>query len=1070
MNKQKIDIYHLPNPTTPLVGREEELAAIDRVFHDKSTYIVALVAAGGVGKSALTDEWLQRLEEKNYNGAQKVFGWSFYSQGTHETQTSSGLFFEEALPFFGHEDTLSLTDDTARGRRLAELLRQQPCILVLDGVEPLQHRADILGGRFKDVGIYSLLRDVDSHGLPEHSLIIVSSRQPITELESRRDTGYHKIDLQTLNNEDGARLLKALGVKGLSHELQAAVTSYGGHALALVLLGNLLAELYDGDVNQYQQLPLLEDEQEGSHAKRVLRFYDEECWETNAPERVFLQLLGLFDRPMGSAEKNVLLQKAAIAQPLTTLSDIEWRRMLVHLRKLELLSEDKAPSSLLIGGQWKSNYDTHPLIRNYLGKQLQKQQPEAWQQAHQVLFEHFQTIPDKEQPNTLEELEPLYRAVHHGCLAEEYQKSLNLYRQRIARDTKYYSGKQLGAYASNLAAMSDFFSNNWTQFVFPNFSVADQGWLLAEVSSCLMAVGRLEESIESRQASMLLMEKLEDWHNSAIDAENLVDQFLSLGRIEEAKHVAQQAISWTQQMSKELPGIIKQNKLINVSHAVIKTILGESASHCKLAATLYLSGNLADSHSRYQLAEALQARVQPSYHWLYSTWGNQYCSLLLDSAQNEAEREMVLKRGQQLVKWRNRETSLLDIALVHLTLARVFAALKRIEESHAEFDKAVAGIYTANKIEYIPIILLSRANFHRQQRHFSDARQDLDEAWEIIDRCGMRLYAVDALLLQGNLKLDQLKTSKDAHGILAEAEQAYQQAKTLINDMQYGLRIAELSLLVARIDFYKKHVQGAETQGGLDHLEVAKQRIEKIGQWGLMPKWDRVKKELEETPPPIHMFHKKEQEDEVIHESYKEETPMESKALELPFELRQKITKFLTSLPNINDSTSQRAFVYSAGLDTNVQNQLSFGAPVAQFVQVLVTTLSSYSKLKDGRNALEAVLEAAKQYVGQDRRAYSDRLIKELQTISSSSELSTPSMQKPATVTKSDLLNVLYQVYRREPGEWVSSEQIRKELNITQEQLNDFILVLREKGFMEVKFLGQKALLRITTDGVAIMK
>ena len=56
MREQKVDIYHLPNPTTPLVGREDELAQLDRAFQDKDTTIVTIVAAGGIGKSALTDE------------------------------------------------------------------------------------------------------------------------------------------------------------------------------------------------------------------------------------------------------------------------------------------------------------------------------------------------------------------------------------------------------------------------------------------------------------------------------------------------------------------------------------------------------------------------------------------------------------------------------------------------------------------------------------------------------------------------------------------------------------------------------------------------------------------------------------------------------------------------------------------------------------------------------------------------------------------------------------------------------------------------------------------------------
>lgn len=75
-----------------------------------------------------------------------------------------------------------------------------------------------------------------------------------------------------------------------------------------------------------------------------------------------------------------------------------------------------------------------------------------------------------------------------------------------------------------------------------------------------------------------------------------------------------------------------------------------------------------------------------------------------------------------------------------------------------------------------------------------------------------------------------------------------------------------------------------------------------------------------------------------------------------------------------------------------------------------------------------------------------------------------------APVTKSDVLCVLYGAHRREPDEWVPSEQVRQELGLAQEQLYDFIIALREKGFLEAKFSGDRALLRITFDGVAVSK
>jgi hypothetical protein len=98
----------------------------------------------------------------------------------------------------------------------------------------------------------------------------------------------------------------------------------------------------------------------------------------------------------------------------------------------------------------------------------------------------------------------------------------------------------------------------------------------------------------------------------------------------------------------------------------------------------------------------------------------------------------------------------------------------------------------------------------------------------------------------------------------------------------------------------------------------------------------------------------------------------------LPVELNNKIVEFLKSLPNIHDSNSQRALLLGAGLDSELQGQIYFSGSPAQFFQLLIPTLLSYGKLKDGRDALEAVLEAAKNSVGQDKKDYCDSLIQEL--------------------------------------------------------------------------------------------
>lgn len=741
---QKIDIFHLPKPAAKLVGRTAELQMLTDAFHDAKTHIIGIIAVGGIGKSGLVDAWLQKIKD-DYQGL--MLGWSFYSQGTHDTQTSSTQFFEAALPFFGYEGE-PLTDDTTKGRKLAELLRNQPSILVLDGVEPLQNPMVVDGGRFKDYGLAALLRDVERYG----SLIIVSSRQPLVELEG--SASYQPLDLQHLLSDDGVALLQSLGVNGLKSELETAVAAYGGHALALVLLGNLLVEYYDGDVNQYERLPILADNEEiavGHHAERVMQFYEQQ-WGVDAPEQRFLNLLGLFDRPIETGAMKALFEQAEVAAPLAGLAKIKWQKMLARLRKTGLLLEAKADS-----------YDTHPLVRNYFGELLKTQNPSAWQQAHLVLFEYFQSIPDKEQPDSLPELEPLYRAVKHGCLAGEYQKALDeVYWDRIKWGNEHYSTQKLGAYAQDLTAIAAFFPEGWEQPVSSGLSEKNQGWLLAEASFCLMSLGRLAEAVEPRRADLKISEKLENWKNAAKTARNMVDLLLPLGQLTEAKQAAQQAIEFAERTDDQFE---------------------QMDSNSKLATVLHRQGDLAAALKQFELTEKIQCEWQPNYPKLYSLPGSQYCALLLDLATDTAACEEVLERGQYMSNLP--EKYLLDVAFAHLVIAGALFALNRFEAAREEFEQAVAGIRKAGSIDDMPVFLLERAKFHRHQQDFTQAQTDLDEAQEIIDRCGMELYAVDAALLRGNLNLDLNKPTQIA----------YETAQQLIEKTGYHLRDGALAEL-----------------------------------------------------------------------------------------------------------------------------------------------------------------------------------------------------------------------------------------------------------------------------------
>src|SRR4051812_6056332 len=119
-------------------GRQAELDALDQAWNE-GTRVFVLHAEGGAGKTRVVAKWLTRMRDDDYRGAGRVFVHSFYSQGNDEQRNaSSELFFEQALSYFGHTGQ-RLIDPTEQGRTLARLIRDQRGLLVLDGLEPLQH-------------------------------------------------------------------------------------------------------------------------------------------------------------------------------------------------------------------------------------------------------------------------------------------------------------------------------------------------------------------------------------------------------------------------------------------------------------------------------------------------------------------------------------------------------------------------------------------------------------------------------------------------------------------------------------------------------------------------------------------------------------------------------------------------------------------------------------------------------------------------------------------------------------------------------------------------------------------
>jgi tetratricopeptide (TPR) repeat protein len=768
LNPQSISIARLPQLLTrDLFGREKELQWLDNAWANPATNVITFVAWGGVGKTALVNYWVRRLAARNYDGAERVYAWSFYSQGTSDTQAATAEYFiNDALGWFGDPDPAA-GSPWDKGERLAHLIRAQRALLVLDGLEPLQQPPNELGlieGRLKEQSMQALLRELAA-GQP--GLCVISTRVPVAELEDYESAAL-SYDLNQLAPEAGAQLLRKLGVTGEDDELVQAAEEFGGHSLALTLLGGYLNEVFGGDVRRRREIEsLTSDAKYGGHARRVMASYEK--WLGDGPELAVLRLLGLFDRP-ADAGSIVALRAAPVIPGLTDalqpLSEAQWRQTLAKLRRIRLLAERPAQSP----HDAESELDAHPLVREHFGQQLRRDLPEAWRAAHNSLYEHLiYKTPDL--PDTLAGLTPLYAAVAHGCAAGRHQEALlNVYRRRIQRGEKFFAIKKLGAIGADLAALQGFFVIPWHQLVF-GLTEDWKAFVLYEAGVRLRALGRLKEAAQPLQTALKIVISREDWNEAAIGAYHLSELYLMLGDVPQSLVFAQQSV----ELAKLSGNLIEEMKSLTT-----------------LADILHQAGRLNEAEETFRKAEMMQKQWQEVYPILYSLGGFRYCDLLLGQGRGQEVRD----RAVQTLEWGKKGYSLLSIALDNLSLGIACLQQASGADNYAEaagfLQRAVDGLRLAGQLDHLPRGLLARAALYRLTGAYPQAQRDLDEAIRIATRGSMRLHEADCHLESARLSL--------AIGDRASARKAWETAKAMVEEMGYHRRDEEVKEIERQLE------------------------------------------------------------------------------------------------------------------------------------------------------------------------------------------------------------------------------------------------------------------------------
>src|SRR5262245_44472848 len=169
------------------------------------------------------------MAAENYRSAELIFGWSFYRQGTTGKTSSADEFIDAALGWFGDPDPRVGTA-WEKGERLAKFVAHCRTLLVLDGLEPLQNPPGSQERRLREPSLQALLRELAAFNT---GLCLITTRTPVADLADHEGASALRRDLEQLSSDAGAKLLRALGVKGDEEELRNTSHESSGHCLAL---------------------------------------------------------------------------------------------------------------------------------------------------------------------------------------------------------------------------------------------------------------------------------------------------------------------------------------------------------------------------------------------------------------------------------------------------------------------------------------------------------------------------------------------------------------------------------------------------------------------------------------------------------------------------------------------------------------------------------------------------------------------------------------------------------------------------------------------------------------------
>nr|QNO57719.1 hypothetical protein GBAFDLPJ_00013 [Methanosarcinales archaeon ANME-1 ERB7] len=722
-------LHNQTPPEPKFVGRKEMLETITDWYTNPEVRIGALIGWGGVGKSAIVRNWYDTLESNNIK-PDGIFWWGFYRNAYLEQFLNALLRFVSQ----GRIEPETIKSTWEKTDRIKEYIHQGTYLIILDGLEQMQKPASgdefgkMIQREFTELLHY--LADVPK------GLCLITTRYPLKDLDAWHKRSYKNLPLIDLSIPDSLLMLRGRGVKGSEDDMTEVIKNYKGHALSLTSVAGYLNRYYDGDIKQAPEVEfILGDRERFKDVNKLLRKYAEKM---SASERIFLKIFSLFRREITENDFAGVfrheIEGTKFNEELVKMSELNFKDLINGLVDWRLISYDKT----------KKAYTTHPLIKGYFESDFDEKNKKL---CHKRIYQYFSEYAP-EQPETLEEMQPLFEQVYHGCAAELYDVVCDdVYWEKIHRKEKYVITQKLGAWGTDLSLVRTFFPEGDLSQMPLVSEKSDQSLILREAGLVLLNTGRPKEAEKPLKTAIDLDIEVNQIVYASVSYLDLAKLQFRTGELERGLSSAKKALDTAEKA--------KSDKKIRNSKAYLAWIL-------------HLLGKGGEASKEFRQADELQIMIDPDGDRLYSTYGVFYADFFISL--KKIDEAFKLTKQNLGISQRNNWPEIISRCY------RCLGAIERIKGNHNEAEVNLQNaLELARKIGMPDLeieAMLESGRLHLDKGRHNDATQDAKEVLKICAWTGFKLYEPEAEIVLGkvDMALNYLEHAKTfAHSAYEKA-------------------------------------------------------------------------------------------------------------------------------------------------------------------------------------------------------------------------------------------------------------------------------------------------------------